>query len=482
MDNNKEFQTQESGLLPFDPIILLMDVCKRWLIILAAAVVVGVGAYIFTDISYTPSYRTNATLVVSSRGSGSTVYTNLSSASALANVFTELLNSSILRQKALESSVLESFNGTITSSVIPNTNLITIQVTASDPRESFLMTRALLEHHEELTYQIIGDVVVEVLQKPALPVAPSNPLNTRGAMKTAMLITAVLVCLLLAFLSYSRDTVRSGKEVRKKLDCWYLGEIPHEEKYRTLRAKIRRPKSSVLITNPTVSFHFVETIRKIRRRIEQQMNGRSGEELYEQIVEMKEQFSIMDGKFSLLDQPWVKEKGMKSISWLWLIPLISGLTSFFVSWISMSYSKKSMPQDQPGQGCTNNMMLIYMPIFSTWIAFTVPGAVGVYWIFSNVLSVAQTIIVNKIYDPAKARAEAEAAYLERPRQKEEDKKRLAKARQREEALARQEEQERERQREESREMNKKKKKGQSGTHTNATQKENAEDHNGTDEE
>ena len=216
--------------------------------------------------------------------------------------------------------------------------------------------------------------------------------------------------------------------------------------------------------------------------VEQQMNGRSGEELYEQIVEMKEQFSIMDGKFSLLDQPWVKEKGMKSISWLWLIPLISGLTSFFVSWISMSYSKKSMPQDQPGQGCTNNMMLIYMPAFSTWIAFTVPGAVGVYWIFSNVLSVAQTIIVNKIYDPAKARAEAEAAYLERRRQKEEDKKRLAKARQREEALARQEEQERERQREESREMNKKKKKGQSGTHTNATQKENAEDHNGTDEE
>ena len=214
--------------------------------------------------------------------------------------------------------------------------------------------------------------------------------------------------------------------------------------------------------------------------VEQQMNGRSGEELYNQIVEMKEQFAIMNGKFSLLDQPWVKEKGMKSISWLWLIPLISGLTSFFVSWISMKFSKKSMPQDQPGQGCTNNMMLIYMPAFSTWIAFTVPGAVGVYWIFSNVLSVAQTIIVNKIYDPAKARAEAEAAYLERRRQKEEDKKRLAKARQREEALARQEEQEKERQREASREMNKKKKKGQASSKTTENEETVAE--NSSDEE
>ena len=213
---------------------------------------------------------------------------------------------------------------------------------------------------------------------------------------------------------------------------------------------------------------------------EQQMNGRSGEELYGQIVEMKEQFSIMNGKFSLLDQPWNKDKGMKSISWIWLIPLISGLTSFVVSYVSMSFSKRSMPQNQPGQGCTNNMMLIYMPVFSTWIAFTVPGAVGVYWIFSNILSVAQTIIMNKIYDPAKARAEAEAAYQERRRQKEEDKKRLAKARQREEALARQEEQEKERQREASREMNKKKKKGQATTKT--TENEDAVVENSSDEE
>ena len=143
MDYKNEFQTQESGLLPFDPIILVRDVCKRWLVILVATVLVGVAAYIVTDVSYTPTYRTNTTLVVSSRGSAATVYTHLSSASSLANVFTELLNSSILRQKVLEASGLERFSGSITTSVVPDTNLITIQVTSSDPREAFLMTRAL---------------------------------------------------------------------------------------------------------------------------------------------------------------------------------------------------------------------------------------------------------------------------------------------------------------------------------------------------
>lgn len=194
------------------------------------------------------------------------------------------------------------------------------------------------------------------------------------------------------------------------------------------------------------------------------MDGRTGEDIYAQIVEMSDEFKIFDTETSLLDQPWT-DKGFAGINWLWIIPLVSGATSFLVSFVSMGFQKKSMPKDQPGAGCTNNMMMIYMPAISTWMAFVVPGAVGVYWIFSNLLSMLQTVILNKIYDPAKARLEAEAEYQERRRKKAEDKKRLAQARQREEAEARKAEQAAERQREESRERerNKRKKKGGGGS-------------------
>ncbi len=179
------------------------------------------------------------------------------------------------------------------------------------------------------------------------------------------------------------------------------------------------------------------------------------EAVYNQIVEMSDQFTILNTEYSLLDQPW--NGGFQGINFLWIIPIVSGITSFFVSWISTKNNKKIMG-DQPGAGCTNNMMLIYMPAMSLFIAFTVPGAVGIYWIFSNLLSMLQTVILYKIYDPAKARAEAEAEYQERRRKKAEDKKRLAQARQKEEAEARKAEQELERRREESREMSKKKNK------------------------
>lgn len=200
-----------------------------------------------------------------------------------------------------------------------------------------------------------------------------------------------------------------------------------------------------------------ENYELYKANFEKLMGDQTGEDVYNQINEMSEQFTIMDTEYSMLQQPW-NEDGMKGINWLWIIPLISGLTAFLVSYISMQFNKRSMPKDAPGQGFTNGCMMIYMPAISLFIAFKVPGAVGLYWIFSNLLSMVQTVIINKIYDPAKARAEAEAEYLERKRRKAEDRKRLAQARQREEAEARKAEQELERQREESRQMNKNKKK------------------------
>lgn len=145
------------------------------------------------------------------------------------------------------------------------------------------------------------------------------------------------------------------------------------------------------------------------------------------MAEVKEQFTFF-GR-SLLENPWNPDKGFGDISILWLIPLISGLTAVLTSWISMQYNKQLTPQGmQQGAGCMNFMMLGWMPLFSLFIAFTVPGGVGIYWICSNVVALLQTVVLNAIYNPAKIRAQAEIEYEERRKQKEADKKRLAEAR------------------------------------------------------
>lgn len=274
MEKENEFNTSQPGGMPFDPIVVLRDVLRRWLWIVLAALMVGTGSYIAMDMSYQPVYSTGATFVVSSRGSSATVYSHLSSTSSVAVVFEDLLNSSLLRGKILTRIDQTSFDGTISAAVIPETNLLTVTVTASDPRTAYLVTEAIIDHHEEVTYQVVDDVVLEVLRTPSVPTAPTNSAVSTSQIRKIMLIAAVAAAAGFAVLSYMSNMVRSGKEAKAKLDCNFLGEIPHEQKYKTLISRIRRRKTSILITNPVTGFGFAEAIRKLRRRVERYMKDR----------------------------------------------------------------------------------------------------------------------------------------------------------------------------------------------------------------
>ena len=271
MEKTNEFYMENASLLHFDPIVLLRDVVKRWLVIVLAALAVGVGSYIYTDMTYQPVYQATTTFVVTARGSSTTVYSNLSSTSNLAGVFTELLNSSLMRKTIVREMGVSSFDGTIDTAVVPNTNLITVTVTDSNPRMAFLASQTIIDHHEELTYQVVDNIQLEVLQSPVVPTAPVNRSGAAQQMKRMMVLAALVAAAILAVMSYLRDTVRSATEVQEKLDCDYMGEIPHENKYKTIAARLRRKKSSILIANPLTGFRFVESMRKLRRRVEQRM-------------------------------------------------------------------------------------------------------------------------------------------------------------------------------------------------------------------
>lgn len=267
-------QEQSIELLSFDPIVCLRDVLRRWYVIAALALIAALGAYAGSEATYTPRYTTTTTFVVTMQDSSSSVYQNLSATSNLAAVFSEILNSSVLRKTVVETLGIPAFHGSIEASAVAETNLLTMRVTDRDPRTAFLVTNAIIDCHSVVTQQVIGDTVLEVLQSPTVPSAPSNPLNAADTAKKAALLTAAGMCVLLFMISLLRDAVRSVGEAERKLDCRVLAEIRHERKYRTLRAALRRKKSSILITEPLTSFSYTETIRTLRRKLEQHMPER----------------------------------------------------------------------------------------------------------------------------------------------------------------------------------------------------------------
>ena len=166
-----------------------------------------------------------------------------------------------------------------------------------------------------------------------------------------------------------------------------------------------------------------EIVEKIDALGKDVLGDKTATEYYEEMIAIREQFNFFGG--TLLENP--NYKGWTP-NWLWLLPILSAITALCTSMISMKFTKAMTPPGQQGQGCSNFLMIGLMPIFSLYITFTVPGGVGIYWIFSNVLALIQTVILNNIYNPAKIKAQAEIEYEERRRRKAEDKKRLAESR------------------------------------------------------
>ena len=105
---------------------------------------------------------------------------------------------------------------------------------------------------------------------------------------------------------------------------------------------------------------------------------------------------------------------------MWLIPVLCFVTSV----VSMIIMQKLNGTEM--KGCMFIFILL-MPLFTAWIAFNVPGAVGFYWIASTVLGFVQSLILNIYYNASiieardegrrvvlRRQQEAQVAYIEAP--------------------------------------------------------------------
>ncbi len=89
---------------------------------------------------------------------------------------------------------------------------------------------------------------------------------------------------------------------------------------------------------------------------------------------------------------------------LWLVPILTGVTSFAMAIYTFIRQKKTNPEmaKNPSMGC----MSLMTPAMSIYFSFLFPASVGVYIIISSALSFIQMVITNKIFSPKKMLAKA----------------------------------------------------------------------------
>lgn len=83
-----------------------------------------------------------------------------------------------------------------------------------------------------------------------------------------------------------------------------------------------------------------------------------------------------------------------------LIPILSLVSQLALTFISQYFQKKN-GANAAAVNKSMNVMLYTMPLISFWIAFSFPAGIGIYWIFSSVVSLLQTVGLNLYLTPAK---------------------------------------------------------------------------------
>ena len=114
-----------------------------------------------------------------------------------------------------------------------------------------------------------------------------------------------------------------------------------------------------------------------------------GDNTVDEITSFVDNFTFMNAK--LIETPKMNPSNNSSL-FLFLIPILSGIIQVISSIYSNKLNKKRNP-DAPDIFSLNVMMYV-MPIFSVWLAFTVPAGVGFYWLCSSLISFIISVSLN----------------------------------------------------------------------------------------
>ena len=255
-----------------DLLSIARDIARQWWVILLFSISAYLAAVIVMTIRYEPVYTTSTTFAVSLRGTNVSFYADLSSAEETAEKLQLVLDSEILKRKVAEDLDLEKFDAYAKASIVPETNMLVLTVQDKTALRSYRVMKSILANYTSVSEYIVQDIVLNMIQPPSIPSYPSNSTGARRMGRIAAIAAAALLALYIAVFSYMKDTVKSTKEARKKIACTYLGAIYHERSAKSRKNKNKR--ISMCITNPLLSFVYVESSRKAASRVRSRMDKR----------------------------------------------------------------------------------------------------------------------------------------------------------------------------------------------------------------
>lgn len=248
---------------------IVRDILRQWWAILLFSIAIALLADVGVNAFYKPVYTTSATFVVTTRGTNTSIYQNITNASDTAERFRTVLQSSILQRTIAKDLEVSKYDATTDVRLLEETNLIELRVSHRSALMAYRYIHSIMNNYSTVSNYVVRDVVLEILEQPTIPTYPSNASRAVNYLRIGFIIGLLISILYVSYFSYLKDTVKNSSEASLKLAARFLGSVYHEAK----GAGRRRSKATaMIISNPLLSFKYAESCRMVASRVQSRLD------------------------------------------------------------------------------------------------------------------------------------------------------------------------------------------------------------------
>ena len=244
---------------------VLSSILKQWRIIILVACLFSAVFDIVQTVTYQPTYQAKTVVaILDGDGQGldgdSTVKGN--------QTIQYFLNSSMMKKQVNQVLGQDSFKGSITTSVIANTNLCTITVYSGTQKDAYFQLQKLLEIYQEISERQSFGYYLRVVEEIGFSNAPLNyNSHIQNYRKGLIISLGLMVCCLGAFY-YLKDNVKNPDSVNENIDAKLFAKIPKEIKKNQQFNFFKNKKTAILVSHFSTGFSYVESMNRLASKIE----------------------------------------------------------------------------------------------------------------------------------------------------------------------------------------------------------------------
>ena len=244
MNTDKRQQDTEIDLL----LLLRVLLSSIWLIAIAA-VVLGIGAFVFSAFVLNKQYQSTAQMyIISRQNEGTTTYSDLQTSTQLVKDYKVLVTSRPVLEQVIGNLGLDMTTGQlencITVSSATDSRVLTLTVTSSDPYMSKMIVDSLADVSAERICSVMQLDSANIFEYGNIPTSPASPSVKKYTM-IGILLGIVLSSAVIIIIYLVDDTIKTSDDITEYLELSTLALIPiAEEEYDGESSSKKKPNKN----------------------------------------------------------------------------------------------------------------------------------------------------------------------------------------------------------------------------------------------